>query len=399
MDAPRVPLRPAWVEVNLGAIEHNTRRLIEIVGPGVELLAMVKANGYGHGAVEVSRAALRAGATWLGVVSVGEGIELRRAGIAARILVLGYTPPEWTRAAVENDLTLTIFSNDSARAVSEAARALERRARVHIKVDTGMARLGVTPPHAVELARAVRALEHIEIEGMFTHFSMADTPDAHGIPGWGTAYTRQQLAQFCDVLAACEGAGIPLRYRHCANSPAILKLREAHFNLVRTGILLYGLDPSNAVPRPTDFVPALAFKTRVATVREVPAGTYVSYGATFRTERPSRLAVIMVGYADGFRRAPSHYGEVLVRGQRARIAGRVAMDQAIIDVTEIEDVQPGDEVVLIGQQGAEEIRAEAIARNLGTNDYEVVTALGARLERRYIRTEDEGPLRATEDEG
>ena len=389
IDTLRVPLRPAWIEVDLGAIEHNARRLIEIVGPGVELLAMVKANGYGHGAVEVSRAALRAGATWLGVVSVGEGLELRRAGIAARILVLGYTPPEWTRAAVEHDLTLTIFSIDSAHAISEAARALARRARVHIKVDTGMARLGVAPQQAAEFARAVRALNLIEVEGMFTHFSMADTPDAHGVKGWGIEYTRKQLAQFSGVLDACERAGIPLRYRHCANSPAILKMSEVNFDLVRTGILLYGLDPSDEVPRPPDFVPALAFKTRVAAIRQVPAGTYVSYGATFRTERPSRLAVIMVGYADGFRRKPSNFGEVLVRGKRARIAGRVAMDQAIIDVTDIEGVQPGDEVVLIGKQGAEEIRAEDIARNLGTNDYEVVTALGARLERKYMKREDE----------
>ncbi len=384
MDMLCTPHRPAWVEVNLSAIEHNTRRLIEIVGPGVELLAMVKANGYGHGAVEVSRVALRAGATWLGVVSVGEGLELRRAGINARILVLGYTPSEWTRSAVENDLTLTIFSLDAAHAVSETARALNCRSRIHIKVDTGMARLGVTPDQAVEFARAVRALDNIDIEGVLTHFSMADTPDAHGIKGWGIEYTRNQLAQFRGVVDAFERAGIPLHYRHCSNSPAILNLSEANFNLVRTGILLYGLDPSDEVPRPPDFVPALSFKTRVAAVRQVPVGTYISYGATFRTERPSRLAVIMVGYADGFRRKPSNYGEVLIRGRRAPIAGRVAMDQAITDVTDIESVQVGDEVVLIGKQGTVEIRAEDIAGILGTNNYEVVTAISPRLERRYI---------------
>ncbi len=385
LDKLCVPLRPAWVEVNLSAVEHNTRRMIEIVGPGVELLAMVKANGYGHGAVEVSRAALRAGATWLGVVSVGEGLELRRAGIDARILVLGYTSPEWIRSAVENDLTMTIFSLDTARAVSETVRELNRRARVHIKVDTGMARLGVTPDQAVEFAQAVRALDSIEVEGVLTHFSMADTPDAHGIKGWGIEYTRNQLAQFRGVVDALEGAGVSLRYRHCSNSPAILNLSEANFNLVRTGILLYGLDPSDEVPRPPDFVPAFAFKTQVADVRQVPVGTYVSYGATFRTERPSCLAVIMVGYADGFRRKPSNYGEVLIHGRRAPIAGRVAMDQAIIDVTDIDGVQAGDEVVLIGKQDAVEMCAEDIARNLGTNNYEVVTAISPRLERRYIK--------------
>ena len=245
VDVLAVPHRPAWVEVNLSAIESNTRRLIGIVGPDVELLAMVKANGYGHGAVEVSRAALRAGATWLGVVSVGEGLELRRAGIGARILVLGYTPPEWTHAAIESDLTLTIFTLDAARAVSETACALNRCTRVHVKVDTGMARLGVTPARAVEFAKVVGALDSIEVEGVLTHFSMADTPDAHGIKGWGIEYTRNQLAQFRGVVDALGRAGIPLRYRHCSNSPAILNLSEANFNLVRTGILLYGLDPSD----------------------------------------------------------------------------------------------------------------------------------------------------------
>lgn len=390
MDMNYTPLRPAWVEVDLRAIEQNTRRLIEIIGPDVELLAMVKANGYGHGAVEVSRAALRGGATWLGVVSVGEGIELRRAGIDARILVLGTTPPEWARAGVENDLTLTVFSMDAVRAIDTAARALDRRARVHLKVDTGMARLGVQPEQAVDLAREIAALEHVEIEGVLTHFAVADTPDARGITGWGIEYTQKQLALFRGILDAFERAGIPLRYRHCANSPTILRMPEANFNLVRTGILIYGLDPSEEVPRPPDFIPALSFKTRVATVRQVPAGTYVSYGATFRTARLSRLAVIMVGYADGLRRGPSNYGEVLVRGRRAKIAGRVAMDQAIIDVTDIEGVQAGDEVVLIGKQGAEEIRAEQVAKNLGTNNYETITTISARLERRYIKREDGG---------
>ncbi|MDE3088251.1 MAG: alanine racemase [Chloroflexota bacterium] len=383
MASENIPLRPAWVEVDLGAIEHNTRRLIEIVGPHVELMAMVKANAYGHGAVEVSRAALRGGATWLGVVSVGEGIELRRAHIDAPIFVLGPTPPIWSRAAVENNLVLNIFSPDTAQAISDAARESRTRVRAHIKIDTGLTRLGVMPDQAVEFASAVRDLGNIEIEGIFTHFSMADMPDAFGVAGWGNQYTQQQLARFREVLDRLERAGIHARYRHCANSPAALNLPEARFNLIRSGILIYGLDPSDQAPRPPGFIPALSFKAPVAQVKQVPTGTYVSYGATFRTERPSRLAVIMVGYADGFRRTPNNYGEVLVHGKRARIAGRVAMDQAIIDVTDIDGVQAGDEVVLIGRQGAEEIRAEEIARNLETNDYEVVTAISARVARKY----------------
>jgi alanine racemase len=379
-----IPPRPAWVEVNLGAIEHNTRRLAEIVGCETELMAMVKANAYGHGAVEVSRAALRGGATWLGVYSVGEGIELRRAGIDAPILVAGPTPPRWAHTGVEHDLTLTIFSMDTARALAGAAHALNTRARVHVKIDTGMTRLGVLPAEAVPFARAVRDLGHIEIEGVFTHFAMADTPDAHSVEGWGSAYTRRQLERFRSVIDALDRKGIRVRYRHAANSPATLNLSAARFNLVRSGIVLYGLDPSPESPCPRDFIPALAFKTQVAMVKAVPSGTYVSYGCTFRTERASRLAVLMVGYADGFRRAPRNYGVVLVRGKRAPIAGRVCMDQTVIDVTDIEGVQAGDEVVLIGQQDGEEIRAEEVAEKLGTNNYETVATISARVERRYV---------------
>jgi alanine racemase len=351
-------------------------------------MAMIKANAYGHGAVEVSRAALRSGATWLGVVSVGEGIELRRANIDARILVLGATPPGWAHAGVEHGLTLTVFSMETAKAVSDAARELKAPARVHIKVDTGMTRLGVMPDHAVEFARAVRDLGNVEIEGIFTHFAMADSPDAFSVAGWGNEYTRQQLARFHSVVNTLGQTGIHARYRHCANSPATVNLPEARFNLVRSGILIYGLDPSEEAPRPLDFIPALSFKTQVASVKSVLAGTYIGYGCTFRTKRASRIAVLMVGYADGFRRTLSNCGEVLVHGKRAPVVGRVCMDMTMIDVTDIDGVQPGDEVVLIGEQGTEEIRAEEVARNLGTNNYETVTTISARVERRYIKTVD-----------
>ncbi len=383
MMTENIPLRPAWVEVNLSAIEHNARRLTEIAGRGVELMAMVKANAYGHGAVEVARAARRGGAAWLGVVSVGEGIELRRAQIDAPILVLGPTPPEWARAGVENQLALAVFSIDTARAMADAARELNTRARVHLKVDTGMTRLGVMPEQAVEFARAVRDLGNVEIEGVFTHFAMADSPNGFEVEGWGREYTQQQLARFREVLERLERAGMQPRYRHIANSPASVNLPAARFNLVRSGILIYGLDPSDDAPKPPGFIPALAFKTRVASVKSVPPGTYIGYGCTFRTARAARIAVLMVGYADGFRRALSNAGSVLVRGARAPIVGRVCMDLTMIDVTDIEGVQVGDEVVLIGKQGTEEIRAEEVAQKQGTNNYETVTTISARVERRY----------------
>ncbi len=386
MTTDTIPLRPAWVEVNVSALEHNVRRLVEIAN-GAELMAMVKGNAYGHGAVETARAALRGGATWLGVYAVGEGIELRQAQITAPILVVGYTPPEWARVAVAHNLTLTIFSLDAARAIDEAAHELHTTARVHIKFDTGMSRLGVMPEDAADFARAVRELDRIEIEGVMTHFAMADTPDAFGVTGWGNQYTQTQLAKFRGVVETLASIGVSPRYRHCANSPATINLADARFNLVRSGILIYGLDPSPEVPRPADFIPALSFKTRVALVKNVPSGAYVSYGCTFRTERPTRLAVLMVGYADGFRRKPSHYGEVLIHGKRVPLVGRVCMDQVMADVTDLDKVQAGDEVVLIGKQGTEEITAAEVGAKLGTNNYETVTTISARVARRYLTAE------------
>jgi alanine racemase len=378
-----IPLRPAWVEVDLRAIENNARRLVEIAN-GAQVMAMVKANAYGHGAVEVSRAALRGGVCWLGVVSLGEAIELRRAQITAPILVTGHTPPEWTHAAVENDVTLTVFTLDVARAISDAACELNTCARVHLKVDTGMSRLGVFPDDAVAFARAMCALPNVEIEGVYTHLAMADTPDANDVVGWGDEFTQKQLTTFHDVLSALDHAGIHTRYRHYANSPATMRFPDAHCNLVRSGILIYGLDPDPQVPRPPGFVAALSFKSQVAHVKQIPTGAYVGYGATFRTSRPTRVAIVTVGYADGYRRKLANNGQVLVRRTRAPIIGRVCMDQTFVDVTDIEGVQAGEQVVLIGRQGAEEIRAEELAERMGTNNYETVTTISARVERRYI---------------
>ncbi|MBI3740983.1 MAG: alanine racemase [Chloroflexi bacterium] len=379
-----IPLRPAWVEINLRALENNTRRLIEIIGNETELMAMVKGNAYGHGAIETARAVLRAGAHWLGGYWIGEALELRRAQITAPILVVGPTPPRWARAGVENNLSLTIFSLASARAISDAARDLNANARVHLKIDTGMTRLGVFPDAALEFARAAQSLSNLEIEGVYTHFAVADDPNATGKKSWGITYTRDQLAQFNRVIENLDRAGIRARYYHAANSPAALNLPASRLNLVRSGILIYGLDPSPHVPAPRDFIPALAFKTEIAQIKSVPRGTRVSYGATFVTARTSRIAVLMIGYADGFRRMPKNYGAVLVRGQRAPIVGRVCMDQTMIDVTDIPDAREGDEVVLIGAQGKEKISAEDVAEILGTNNYETVTTISARVPRVYV---------------
>lgn len=382
-----LPLRSAWVEINLGAIENNARLMKGLLGAGTELMAMVKANAYGHGAVQSSLAALRGGATWLGVYAPGEGIELRDAGITAPILVLGPTLPEWTTTALAHNLTLTIPSRDYVPPILDAAQALQRPARVHIKIDTGMTRLGLDAASAAQEILAWAKNPNLRIEGILTHFAVADDPHARGIQEWGITFTKTQIETFLGVADELARAGLDLKYLHAANSPGSVLYPHPRFNLARGGILLYGLHPSSDAPRPEGFEPALSFKTRLALVRSVPAGRFVSYGATFETKRPSRIGVSMVGYADGFRRGPKNYGAVLVRGQRAPIVGRVCMDQTMIDVTDIPDAQTGDEVILIGKQGELEISPEEIGAELGTNNYETVTTISARVPRLYINKE------------
>ncbi len=409
------PDRPTWLEVDLGAIAHNVRRLAAMAGPS-QLMISLKADAYGHGALQVAQTALLNGATWLGVACLSEGIDLRQAGIAAPILVLGYTPAWQARDLVRHGLTATVFDPHVARALSRAALALDRPARVHVKLDTGMGRLGIFGDQALDLLAALRGLPGLTVEGIFTHLSVAD-----GASEWETAYTDAQLRSFDRVLAQLAAAGIEIPLVHAANSAALLTaaresanggvrdegrrtedesavrstkyavrgtqsaarnpLGRARHTLVRAGIAVYGLDPSPGVRCPSDFRPALAWKTQIAQVKELPPGSFVGYGATYRTEGAERIAVIPVGYADGFRRAPQHWGEVLVHGLRAPIVGRVCMDQATINVTAIPGVRQGDEVVLIGRQGEDRITAEEVAARLGTINYEVVSAILARVPR------------------
>jgi Alr-MurF fusion protein len=367
--------RPTWLEIDLNAIAQNTRHLKQFVGDGVQVMAVMKADAYGHGAVKVAQTALLNGATWLGVAALPEVMALHAARVDAPTLLLGYTPPWQARAALRYGTRITLFSWDVAQAVSKAAVALQTIARVHIKVDTGMHRLGLPPAEVVAFVKAVRELPHIEVEGIFTHFSVADSID-----DFARQYTREQIRQFKGVLATLEAEGITIPMVHAANSAGTLRWREAHFNMVRPGIALYGLTPSPDVPIP-DFRPALSWKTQIAQVQTYDAGAFISYGATYETKGVERIATIPVGYADGFRRAPHTWGEVLVRGQRAPIVGRVCMDQTMINVTHISDVQAGDEVVLIGKQGNDTLSAEAIAARLGTISYEVVAAILARVPR------------------
>ncbi|MEA3377332.1 MAG: alanine racemase [Chloroflexota bacterium] len=371
VQTPR-PARPTWLEVDLEAIAYNVRQIKRFVGPAVEILAVLKADAYGHGALKVARTALNNGASFCGVASVNEALRLREAGIDAPILVLGYTPAWLAREALLHNVTLTLYDADVARIYSRAATSLRRTARIHIKVDTGMGRLGLLPDEVDPFVEEIRDLPDLDVEGIFTHFSVADED---------LSYTRWQLNRFHQVLDHLRGKGITFRKIHCANSSATLRLPESHFNMVRLGLAMYGLRPSVHVSLPEGSRPALSWKTSVAQVKTLPPGSYVSYGNTYQTTDEETIAVIPVGYADGFRRAPTRWQAVLVRGRRAPIVGRVCMDQTMISVDHIPGVRVGDEVVLIGRQGDDEITTEQVADWLGTINYEVISEILARVPR------------------
>jgi alanine racemase len=372
---PNAPARPTYCVVDLTAIQYNLRRLQAITRTGV--MAVVKANAYGHGAVEVARAAVDAGAAWLGVAFAGEGLALRQAGLEADTLVLGYTPPDKAAEAVERDLSLAVYDLEVAQAYASAARALNKRARLHVKVDTGMSRLGADPEQAVALVRALELLPGVQVEGLFTHFASADSADQ--------TYTREQLRRFTGVVESLQAQGGEPRFLHAANSPAALKLPEARFDLVRTGIAMYGLNPSDEVRAPEDFRPALEWKSTVSQVKTLPPGTPVSYGGEYITRATETVAIIPVGYGDGFRRFPKNAAQLLVGGRAAPVVGRVCMDQIMANVSDVPGVRMGDEVVIVGRQGEAAISADQAAARWGTINYDVVTGIMGRVPRLYLR--------------
>ena len=372
--------RPTWAEIDLSASEYNIRRIREIVGPQVKVLAMIKAKAYGHGMRAIASAAEKAGAALLGFAALSEALSLTEARSLPK-LVVGWTPGWLAEAAIANDIICTVFDLDAAQAFAHAAQQMGKLAHVHVKVDTGMGRLGLLPEEAPEAIAAIAALPGLVLDGVFTHFAKADEADP--------TYTYHQFEKFKCILSEVEARGLQIPIKHVANSPTILRFPEMHLDMVRPGIILHGLDPSNDVPCPGDFRPVMTLKTMVAQVKTLPPGSRVSYGGTYITSGYERIAVLPIGYADGFRRGPNYWGEVLVRGQRAPVVGRVCMDQCMINVTHIDGVAQGDEVVLIGAQGHDRIRAEDVAVKLGTSNYEVTSMVMARVPRVYQDLNDE----------
>jgi Alr-MurF fusion protein len=369
--------RPTWLEIDLGVIRENVRLLRQMIGQDRQLFAVVKANAYGHGATLVAPAALDGGADRLAVAAVNEGIELRQAGISAPILVLGYTPGWQAEALLHYALTATVYDAHVAKELSAVAQAHNNIITVHVKVDTGMHRLGLYSEETPDFLRLLSSLPGLSVEGLYTHFSTADESNKD--------FSCQQLMTFTTLLNRLAEEGLRPPLVHSANSAATLSLPASHLNGVRCGISLYGLHPSAETPLPAGLRPALRWVARVAQVKELKPGDAVSYGNTYVADSHRTVAVIPVGYADGFPRSPRHWGSVLIAGHHAPILGRVCMDQTIVDITKIiaagERVCQGDEVVLIGVQGNQSLSAEEVATRLGTINYEVVSRLMARIPR------------------
>ena len=378
-----------WAEIDLNAYAHNIKELRRVTRPGARLMAVVKANGYGHGAVEVARTALQNGAESLGVARLHEAVELREAGLEAPILIFGYSSPDSAETLINYDLTQTVYSPATAEELSDQA-ARKGKIKIHIKVDSGMGRLGLlldelaggisddrSTANTIGDIAAINGLANLETEGIFTHFATADSADK--------SYANKQLDRFTDFLNRLDRAGLSPPVRHAANSGAVIDMPDSHLDMVRPGIATYGLYPSDEVNhRRVHLKPVMTLKSSIIHLKKVPAGFNISYGITFQTRNPTTIATVPVGYADGLNRLLSSRGHMLVHGHRIPIVGRVCMDLTMLDVGSLSGVAIEDEVVVFGPQGHEAVTADELASTLNTINYEIVTSITARVPRIYL---------------
>ena len=370
-------MRPTVAEIDLRALRNNLAVVRRRIKPNVEILPIVKANAYGHGAAEVSRALTAAGANQLGVALVEEALELRAARISCPILVLGCTEASAIPALIAERISVAVFDLSFAEELSRQAERNGVPAAVHVKVDTGMNRLGVPPDQAPPFIEKLMNLKGLVIDGVMTHFATADNPNA--------GYLQSQHQAFRHLVDQLKQRGISVRFVHCANSAATMHHEATHADMVRPGIVLYGAHASSTPHARWPVEPILTLRTRIGQLRYLSKGSTLSYGRTFTTPRDAMIATLPVGYGDGYSRALSNRGEALVREQRAPIVGNVCMDLVLVDVTDVPNVALGDEVVLLGRQGNERITVEELAHHCGTVPHEIFCRLGPRLPRRYLR--------------
>ena len=373
--------RPTWIEIDVNRLAGNIRRFREFLPGHVQIMAVVKADGYGHGALPVSEVALSEGVSMLGVASLEEGAHLRKNRIASPILILGYTDPRKNRLLLELDLLPTIFHWESAYSLSQQALGMGKRMPVHVKLDTGMGRLGLRNiRNAIGFLESVYNLPGITLKGVYTHFATADDHEDE-------SFALEQLQRFEEILKACRDKGLDIKVKHAANTAAALKYPRSHLDMVRIGIGLYGCYPGNGVERSfVKLLPVMSFKSRIVFLKKVPAGTPISYGRSFITRGDTRIATVPLGYGDGYSRMFSNRGAMLVRGKKVPVAGRVCMDLTMLDVGKVPQVHKGDEVVVFGEQGGESILVDDLAEQLGTIHYEVLCSAGKRVPRFYLQS-------------
>lgn len=375
-----------WAEINLDNIAHNILNIKKSLNADAKLLVVIKADGYGHGYKEIARTALENGADFFGVASADEAMQLRRNGFSTPILILGPVDDDEFEDVVRNDISLTVFDKSIAERISQSAKKVGKKAKIHIKIDTGMSRIGyvttdgsdLTNKNIVDEICRIIELENIELEGIFTHFSKADTPKDD--------FTHTQFKRFISICDMVEKAGVSIPIRHCANSGGIVNFPEYHLDMVRSGIITYGCTPSEESDiNHLDLKPAMQLKSKVTDIKKISAGIGVSYGGTYETSDYTDIATFGIGYADGYFRALSNKAQVIIGGSKANIIGRVCMDQTMADVTGIKNIKIGDEVILFGTDGNNTITVDSVAKWADTINYEVLSVVGKRVPRVYIK--------------
>ncbi len=378
-------VKRTWAEISLNAIEHNYNVIRNKVADDTKVCCVIKADGYGHGAVELSQIYEKLGADFFAVSNIDEGIEIRKSGSKLPIVILGYTPVSEAENLAEYDISQAVFSLEYAKELSEKCVEEDCICKMHIKVDSGMSRIGFMcqefprDEYSIEEICETCCLPNLEVEGLFTHFCVSDE-DAEG-----RDFTNKQYENFIHVRDSLKKRGVDISVVHCSNSGAIEDYPETCCDMVRAGIILYGLAPSSKLADRLDLVPAMTLKTVVAFVKEVQKGATISYGRTFTADRKMKIATVPIGYADGFIRQNAKDGYMMVNGKKAKIVGRICMDQTMLDVTDIEDVKTGDEVVVFGTGENGEPTADSLAENTGTINYETVCLVGKRVPRIYIK--------------
>ncbi|MCZ8512568.1 alanine racemase [Paenibacillus filicis] len=370
--------RPTRVEISLDALRHNLEEFRRVLPEDVHMMAVVKADAYGHGAVQVCREALQYGIDYIAVAFLDEALELRQAGITAPILVLGFTPPEGLETAWKHDVTLNIYTHELLDAW-EKLGLKEQPLKLHVKIDSGMNRIGLnSEAEAIAFIERAMAMPGLHVEGLFTHYACADETDK--------TYTFQQYARFARVVEHFRGRGVEFPFVHAGNSAAAIDTPGLSFNMVRLGISMYGLYPSEEVNKQrVELQPVLSIKSGIAMVKKVPAGEGVSYGAIYRPEREEMIATLPIGYADGFSRLMTGKAQMLIRGVRVPVVGRICMDQCMLNVSGLADISNEEEVVILGSQGQERITAEEHAAWIGTINYEIICMISHRVPRVYVR--------------